>query len=284
MRGNRGVFCVVLLALACLPAFAGDRGSGHFRKGDKRIDIAHVVAVSSDEDADPAHARTYVFLSDVPLDAAAIAAAFDPSRAAEGQLGDRAAGYVRVCIDPDGGECGLYFSRNNPSASFNTSGYGALTLEPAQPGRVAGRWVLAEPDDFFGETYDFDLRFDAALVVPPGHPLPVDGGDPGNAYRAWIAAVAKGDVPALRTMVGGDYNGWRLKSDDQDDVKAALKDLRDGTPVQTEILRGRLDGDDAVLWVQGRDRDEILRRGRVRMQRVDGAWRYMEADLDNVEE
>jgi hypothetical protein len=36
--------------------------------------------------------------------------------------------------------------------------------------------------------------------------------------------------------------------------------------------------------VQGRDRDEILRRGRVRMQRVDGAWRYMEADLDNVEE
>ncbi|WP_271679690.1 hypothetical protein [Thermomonas mangrovi] len=67
-------------------------------------------------------------------------------------------------------------------------------------------------------------------------------------------------------------------------MKAALKDLRDGTPVQAEILRGRLDGDDAVLWVQGRDRDEILRRGRVRMQRVDGDWRYMEADLDNVEE
>ena len=86
----------------------------------------------------------------MPLEAAAIAAAFDPSRAADGQLGDRAAGYVRVCIDPDGGECGLYFSRNNPSASFNTSGYGALTLEPAQPGRVAGRWVLAKPDDFFG--------------------------------------------------------------------------------------------------------------------------------------
>ena len=67
-------FRFTLLALACLPAFAGDRGSGHFRKGDKRIDIAHVVAVSSDEDADPAHARTYVFLSDVPLDAEASAA------------------------------------------------------------------------------------------------------------------------------------------------------------------------------------------------------------------
>jgi hypothetical protein len=274
----------VALLCATLAAEAADRGSGHFRKGEARIDIAHVVAVSSDEDADAARSQTYVFLSDVPLDAAAIAAAFDPSRAAEAQLGDRAAGYVRVCIDADGGECGLYFSRNNPSASFNSSGYGEFKLDAAAPARASGRWVLAEPDDFFGETYDFDLRFDVAITPPPGKPLPPGGGDPAKAYHAWIAAVAKGDVPALRALVGGDYNGWRLKSDDQDDVKSALKDLRDGTPVQARILRGRLDGDSAVLWVEGKDRDDILRRGRVRLQRDDGAWRFMEDDLDRVEE
>ena len=197
-------------------------------------------------------------------------------------LGDGSAGYVRICIDGEGGECGLYFSHNKPNASFNSAGYGAFKLEPAAAGRIAGRWVLAEPGDFFGETYDFDLVFDVAVTPPPGTPLAADGGEPGKAYRAWIAAVAKGDLPVLRALVGGDYNGWRLNSEDQGNVKEALKDLRDGTPLQARILRGRIDGDSAVLWVEGKDRDDILRRGRVQMQRVEGVWRYVEADLDSV--
>jgi hypothetical protein len=283
MRATRFGFGVALLC-AALSASAADRGSGHFRKGEVRIDVRHVIAVVVDEAGTEADTHTYVYLSDVPMDAGKVAAAFHASSAAEQQLGDGRAGYVRVCINAEGGECGLYFSHNNPSASFNSSGYGTFKLDAAPGGRIAGRWVLAEPDDFFGETYDFDLRFDVAITPPPGKPLPADGGEPGKAYRAWIAAVAKGDLAALRAMVGGDYNGWRIKSDDQDDVKAALKDLRDGTPMQARILRGRIDGDSAVVWVEGKDRDDILRRGRVLLQRSDGVWRYMEADLDNVEE
>ncbi|HWS76811.1 MAG TPA: hypothetical protein VN205_00385 [Thermomonas sp.] len=280
IRGGLGVG----LVCAAMVAGAADRGSGHFRKGEVRVDVRHVIAVVVDEAGTEADTHTYVYLSDVPMDAGKVAAAFHASSAAEAQLGDGSAGYVRICINAEGGECGLYFSHNNPSASFNSSGYGKFALDAAPAGRTAGRWVLAEPDDFFGETYDFDLRFDVAVTPPPGKPLPADGGEPGKAYRAWIAAVAKGDVATLGALVGGDYNGWRIKSDDQDDVKAALKDLRDGTPLQARILRGRIDGDSAVLWVEGKDRDDILRRGRVLLQRGDGAWRYMEADLDSVEE
>lgn len=279
--------CVVLaLSVSCaaLSAPAADHGSGHFRKGELLIDAKHVIAVAIDEDGDETGTQTYVYLSDIPMDAGKIAAAFHASSAAEQQLGDGSAGYVRICIDAEGGECGLYFSHNKPTASFNSSGYGDFKLQAAPAGRIAGRWMLAEPDDFFSETYDFDLSFDVAITVPPGKPLPADGGEPGKAYRAWIAAVAKGDLPVLRALVGGDYNGWRIKSDDQDDVKAALKDLRDGTPLQARILRGRIDGDNAVLWVEGKDRDDILRRGRVLLTRDDGAWRYMEADLDSVDD
>ena len=283
MRATRFGLGLALLC-AALSAGAADRGSGHFRKGEVRVEAKHVLAVIVDEDGDPAHVQTYVYLSSVPMDAGKIAAAFQPSSVAEGQLGDASAGYVRICINPDGDECGLYFSHNNPNASFNSSGYGEFKLAAAPAGRIAGRWVLAEPDDFFGETYDFDLNFDVAITPPPGTPLPADGGEPGKAYRAWTSAVAKGDIKVLSALVGGEYDAWRIKSDDQDDVKAALKDLRDGTPVQARILRGRLDGDSAVLWVEGKDRDDILRRGRVSMQRVEGAWRYMEADLDSVEE
>ena len=281
MRDTSGFGLGMALFCAAFAASAADRGSGHFRKGETRVDLKHVIAVANEEDDGD---RTFVYLSDIPLDARKIAAAFQASSAAEEQLGDGSAGYVRICIDAEGGECGLYFSHNKPSASFNSSGYGKFTLEQAPAGRVTGRWLLAEPGDFFGETYDFDLQFDAAVTPPPGKPLVADGGEPGKAYRAWTAAVAKGDLPVLRALVGGDYNAWRIKSEDADDVKSALKDLRDGTPVAPKILSGRIDGDSAVLWVEGKDRDDILRRGRVSMQRVEGAWRYMEADLDSVEE
>ena len=274
----------VALLCAALSAGAADRGSGHFRKGEVRVEAKYVIAVTVDEDGDPGHVQTYVYLSSVPMDAGKVAAAFQPSSAAEGQLGDGSAGYVRICITADGAECGLYFSHSNPSASFNSSGYGEFKLAAPPAGRITGRWVLAEPDDFFGETYDFDLNFDVAITAPPGAPLPADGGEPGKAYRAWTAAVAKGDIKVLSALVGSEYDAWRIKSDDQDDVKAALKDLRDGTPVQAKLLRGRLDGDSAVLWVEGRDRDDILRRGRVLLQREDGTWRFKEADLDTVDD
>ena len=279
MRKATGFGICLALLCAAFATTAADRGSGHFRKGETRIDLKHVIAVANDEDDG---ARTFVYLSDIPLDARKIAAAFQASSAAEAQLGDGSAGYVRICIDGEGGECGLYFSHNKPNASFNSAGYGAFKLEPAAAGRIAGRWVLADPGDFFGETYDFDLVFDVAVTPPPGTPLAAGGGEPGKAYRAWTAAVAKGDLPVLRALVGGDYNGWRLNSEDQGNVKEALKDLRDGTPLQARILRGRIDGDSAVLWVEGKDRDDILRRGRVQMQRVEGVWRYVEADLDSV--
>ena len=265
-----------------LAANGTDRGSGHFRKGELRLETTHVLSVRVDEEVDVAAAQTYVYLSSMPMDAGKIAAAFRPGSAVDGQLGDASAGYVRICINADGEECGLYFSHNNPNASFNTSGYGKFKLVAAPAGRIAGRWVLAEPDEFFGETYDFDLNFDVAVTPPPGKPLPADGGDPAKAYRAWTTAVAKGDVPVLAALVGDDYNSWRIKSDDENDVKAALKDLRDGTPVKATILRGRIDGDNAVLWVEGKDRDVILRRGRVLLARVDGSWRFREADLDSV--
>ena len=273
------------LALLVLPpmanAFAG--GGGHFRKGEVRLQATHVIAVLRDEDPDPASAETLVYLSDVPLDADKLAAVFDASGAAEEQLGEGSAGYVRICIDAEGSECGLYFSHNQPSASFNSSGYGAFELEQAPAGRIAGRWLLAEPNDFFGETYDFDLRFDVAVVHPPGKPLPADGGEPGQAYRRWSAAVAKGDMASLRALAGEDY-AWRLGSDEASDVKTALKDLRDGTPIRPEILRGRSDGDEAILWVRGTDRDDILRAGRVQLKRDTGGWRYSGADLESVDE
>lgn len=273
----------LLGTLYALSTQAADTGHGFFRMGGSGIEVTHVAAVKVEEGIAAESDRLHVYLADFPLDAAKLAAAFDSEDAARDQLGDRAGGYVRLCITADGGECGLFYLRRQPDDSFNTSGYGEMTLATHGPARVAGRWVLAKPESFFDETYLFDLDFDVAITPAPGVTLPDGGGDAGAAYRTWADTVARGDVAALRRMLGEDAH-WRLPGDDADRVKETLKSLRDGQPLRPDILRGRLDGDDAVLWVDGVDRDDIRRQGRVLMRRAAGTWTFVESDLDSVDE
>ena len=275
-------FAILAMSPLLVAANASAGGSGHFRLGENRVDAKYAIAVANDEghDAEP---RVFVYLGDFPLDAGKVAAAFDPEDEVREEMGDRAAGYVRICIEGDGSECGMFFNRKQPDDSFNTSGYGSFDLERHDASRVAGNWTLKEPESFFDQTYDFDLHFDATVTPLPGRPLPADGGEPGAAYRAWLAAVAKGDVAALRTLGDGEH-AYRFPEDDASQVKESIKDLRDGAPLEAKVLRGLVDGDRAVLWVEGRDRDDILRAGRVRMQREGGTWRFAEADLESVDE
>jgi hypothetical protein len=280
---SAGLALIASIAFATMPALAGDKASGHFRKGDSRIEVRHAVAAYHLETGDPETDDLYVFLSDQPLDPAVIAASFDPDDGAQAQYRERKGGFVRICLPPTGGECGLYFQRNEPSDSFNSAGYGSLSIETRTDTRIAGRWVLAEPEDFFGKTYDFDLRFDTAIAPAPGQRLPDDGGEAGAAYKAYAAAVAKGDIATLRRMLG-ESGQWRLAGDDDARAKEALKDLRDEQPLAPVVFHARAIGDHVVLWVEGTDRDDIKRRGRVQMRREGDQWVVGERDLDNVSE
>ncbi len=273
---------LLTLAASAGAARAADTGSGHFRMADDRIAFRHAIAVGHDAAVDAAASEIYVFLSDRPLDPATVAAAFDPDDGARESYGEHSGGYVRICITAEGEECGLFYRRFEPSDSFNSSGYGELSLTTRSDGRIAGRWALEEPEDFFDKTYDFDLRFDAKVHTAPGTALPAGGGDAGKAYRAYAAAVARGDVAALRPFLG-DGADWRLPDNEPARVRETLKDLRDGQPLNPEILRGRRDGDDVVLWIRGVDRDDIPREGRVRLRLRDGDWVVESRDLDSVD-
>jgi hypothetical protein len=273
---------LIMSGLATGSANAADNGSGHFRKGEYGVDVRHAIAVLRERSLVPAEDEILVYLSDRPLDAMKAAATFDPDDSVREQYSGRSGGYVQVCITAAGGECGLFYLHRDPSDSFNTSGYGELKLDTQTRERIAGRWVLREPEDFFGETYDYDLRFDVAVVTPPGASLPAGGGEPGKAYRAYADAVAKGDLAALRRMLGESAR-WRMPDDDDSRSKDTLKELRNEQPLQPKILRGRIDGDQAVLWVEGVDRDDIRQRGRVLMRRDGNGWTFVEADLDSVQ-
>ncbi len=273
-----------ILALLPLLAAANARagGSGRFRLGETHVDARYAIAVVRDRGYDDGP-QTLVYLGDFPLDAGKVAAAFDPDDEVRAELGDRAGGYLRICIDDGGSECGLFYQRKQPDDSFNTSGYGKFALTQRDKSHIAGSWALKEPESFFDQTYDFDLHFDVAVTPLPGKPLPADGGEPGAAYRAWLAALAKGDAVALRKLVDSEH-AYRFSEDDGSQLKEAMKDSRDGTPLEAEISGGLVDGDRALLWIEGTDRDDILRAGRVRMLREEGAWRFAEDDLESVDE
>jgi hypothetical protein len=49
--------------------------------------------------------------------------------------------------------------------------------------------------------------------------------------------------------------------------------------VNATVHRGLQRETEAILFVEGVDRDEIGRRGRVLMRREDGGWRYATSDL-----
>ena len=217
------------------------------------------------------------------IEAQPVADAFDAGNALDQQLSGKSAGYVRVCINAEGAECGLYFSHNEPTASFNLSGSGVFKLASRSDARVEGSWVQVEPEDFFDKTYYFDLRFATDVTkATPGTKLGADGGAPGRAYTALLAALAKGDLPALHAMLGESAT-WQLPLDDPKSAKEGLKMLRDGKPVSAKILSGMQRGDIAVLRVEGVDRDDIKRRGRVLMVKQGKDWRFDRDDLDSVD-
>lgn len=256
---------------------AAHPASGYFRIGDSRLEVHHALAVIEDKGDDPAQRQTYLYLSAQPLDAARVAAAFDADDAVR-EL-DPDGGYIRVCIDASGGDCGLFYSPEG----FNTGGYGELKLAQNDGKRIAGRYVLDTPEEFFDKDYQFELSFDTAVTPAPGTALPAGGGEPGRAYNAYLDALAKGDLPVLRTMAG-DEGRWRYPEDDATAAKESLKSARDGQPLKADITRGRLNGNDAVLWVSGVDRDDIRRAGRVQMRKDAQGWVFVESDLDSVEE
>ena len=260
---------------------AAETASGFFRYGDVTLEVAHAYLFRVDTGLGE---ESKIFLTPSPIDAALVAAAFDVESGVDEQIDQVGGGYVRICLDAEGFECGLYFSNEDPPESFNSSGSGDFTLEANLPDHVKGSFVLAEPEEFFDQTFQFDLHFDVGRTpAPEAASLPEGGGEPGAAYLAYIEAIAAADFPKLREIMGPE-GSWQFPEEDLSACKENLKWLRDGTPVTATIWKGEQRQHDAILFVEGVDRDEIRRRGRVLMGLEGDVWRYQANDLESVEE
>jgi hypothetical protein len=263
-------------------AKAGD-GSGYFRMADNRQEYKHAVALSRESPSEPGKRKVQLYLTTHPVDPAKAVGEFDLDRGITEQLRELGGGMTRITITPEGGEGGLWFWVSEPMDTFNTSGYGKFSLTKNTATRIEGSHVLAEPEDFFDKTYQFDLRFATDVVSADfgGDALPAGGGEPGAAYLAYVKAVKDGDIEALRAHLG-DSAEYMLPKDDPESAKSYVETLKYGTPASATVTGGWLQGERAILKIDGKDGDGNVQRGVVLLVKEGGRWREENKDLATV--
>jgi hypothetical protein len=159
----------------------------------------------------------------------------------------------------------------------NISGgtYPEIELASAGPDRFAGRVYLPEEQKVFDNTFQYDFTFSAPLSdpdAPIGDPLPADGGEPGKAYLAWIAALHAGDIELLKTLVPAEM----VSRFEGDEVKEDLELMQLMTPTGLTVLDGTSDGKIAILQVEGvMDGEKV--RGEITLEKMGDFWMATQA-------
>ena len=155
-----------------------------------------------------------------------------------------------------------------------------VEISEAGNGKIAGRVWLEAPVGEGEDAYRYDVSFSLpttrqkrpGLSVPK--PLPEGGGEPGEAYRDLLSALASGHqervlsaLPeAMRSELQSEVDGL-----DSDQFRELIElYVLSGDPAEAEVLGGVSDGDVALLEL--RDPADGDRRGLARMTRSGGGW------------
>ncbi|MBN2369003.1 MAG: hypothetical protein JXO72_00780 [Vicinamibacteria bacterium] len=162
--------------------------------------------------------------------------------------------------------------RFSADAGGNISGgsYPKVEIESAGPERFAGRIYLPEEQKLFDDAFQYDFTFSAPLSdpdAPLGDPLPADGGEPGKAYLAWVAALHAGDIGRLQKLVPAEMAS-RFEGAEG---KQGLEMMQAMTPTEVKVLGGSSDGQTAILKVEG-VMDGVKVGGEVTLERRGEHW------------
>ncbi|MEM7222322.1 MAG: hypothetical protein AAF495_05045 [Pseudomonadota bacterium] len=164
----------------------------------------------------------------------------------------------------------------------NLSGgeYPQIEIEGLGTEQISGRVYHTETQEFFDDTYKYDLTFSAALTdpnAPIGEPLPDGGGDPGRAYLQWVEAVHTGTLDALRSIVPPEW-AEQLDSLSAAEAKEQMEFLQFMTPTDVKILSGSLDGENAFLEIEGMIEGEKV-NGEITMTQMGEFWMPTESKM-----
>jgi len=166
--------------------------------------------------------------------------------------------------------------RFSPDQPGNISGgtYPSLELTAFGPEGFAGRVWLAEPQEFFDDTFQYDFTFSAPIshpFAPVGDPLPAGGGEPGAAFVAWCAAIHSGDIDRIRKFMPAEQAAMLDDPSLKDQLVEDLEFMKMMTPTEPVVIGGSSDGDTAILQVTGTMDGEAV-NGEITMTKTGDSW------------
>ena len=270
----------LLLALALVPGLALAGGSGTLYQEGKQIALPSAYAYRGPDPFDKAKTITTVVFADKPIDAAAANAAADRGEAVSDQMRQKDATRVELNLEDDGSVQNVNINAPGSSGSQSGSGWYTLKLVKNDAKRVEGTFRSNDEADK-KEGRFFDLKFALDIAGPPdlGAALPADGGDPGKAYRAYLAALKKGDIDALAKTMTNERSAELIAHRNDADFKMMFAFIQSSALQNPKFVKGNSKGDSATLELGGKDGDGNNATSIATMQKEGGTWRMAKESM-----
>ena len=212
-----------------------------------------------------------IVLLDKPLDNQKLAEAADPADPINEALRAGANG-AWIMADGEGDISGSFkIHVNGKSTQYGGSGIGQVRGLARKGDRVSGH--LHYFNSSFADHIGIDASFDAPLIVAPkGTPMPADGGEPGEAYLATVAAMRAGDFDKLVALMPADRAKMMAAEKDKPDFAQNMEMLKAMAPEEVQVTGGTSYGERVMLETKGTSGKAPF-TGTVEMNWQDGGWR-----------
>jgi len=260
---------LVALALALPPQAAGLEGTvtGTLALNGVPATISHVWATAQRGFFDKTSEDIRLLFSDVPLSDADRADVF-----ALIHLGrDGKARVLEVVLDKDGHPISGEIYAKEFDGHVSVTGMHRFARERFERTAIAGRLYMEAPDEFMKVTFMYDLHFSAPIPRPPtaAERAAALASAPARAAAAYVAAVRRGDLAAVRALMipeaAAEFDG--------PDGASRFADQRDDTTADAAVagLEPQTDGS-VKAKVEGH-REGIIVGYTLRMVETPAGWR-----------
>ena len=272
--------CFLPLTLALAAGLAHAGGSGTLYQEGKAITLGSAYAYRGPDPFDKTKTITTVVFADKPIDAKAADAASNREEAVGDQLRKSEATSVDLNLEDDGSVQNVNIHGPGYSGSQSGSGWYTLKLVHNDAKRVEGTFKSNDEEDKkTGRFYDLKFAFDLAGAPDLGAALPADGGEPGKAYRAYLAALKKGDIDALAKTMTHERSAELLAHKNDPDFKMMFAFIQSSAMKDPKIVKGNSKGDTATLELSGKDGDGNNATSVATMQKEGGSWRLAKESM-----
>lgn len=264
MKGiQRLTVFLLILPMSALADVSGGIKKDFFGE-TKDMQVTDGYAFNAPDSFDESKQVTLVILSEKPFTKDGLESARDREDLISERLRGQNSAYIELRISHEYNtlESANFFFPDSGNLSTSGNTLGKLTRFDGQ--RVAG------------SLSDSDIRFDLPIAAPPVLPdaitLPADGGEPGRAYRAMLAAIADGDVDALIRYSNPEMADMIQEQRNSPEFAEELKFLQEMNAGEVRITGGeQYGGDLAVLKIAGGAAGEEY-TGEVTMKKGPRGW------------